>query len=958
MADEAITLSPPTLDPAAPSSAAPTSSNDINITAVPPSGAPLTEREVAAQLMGRRGPLLTGIRSFAERNIQTGIPLDETTGAPVSQRLALDFRREPDQKAYLEHVYGTGNVRKADTGDWIVRSLNPKTGTLTDYTVDPTSLDKGDLAGLVPMARELAEYYVGGKLLRAIPHIGEAKGLIGALRDVIGGSAAIQASGAASDVGIRAVEGRPVDFGEILRSRTVRGAIDVGLGGAAVTANSFVRFLRNPFLGSRAQVQVDGAAARDALADKYGVYIELTPGELTGSPTLSRKESYMEKVPGSSPVYQKFLENRDTTMQSLQRLMLGTDVPPEDVLGDRAIRALQASVAPTERALAAAKGELAASAVEQVGKAVAGSTVAEGQFTKTYVGDAIRNRITALRDQAKASANALYDRVRSLGGDKPIFNADQLAADARKMLDGLPPQFKQGAEGDVLRSPSTAFASETHILSKLRELSSAEGQSYTLTDLQRMRREVYDDMLKGEAVPGLSTHYLSEIGGMLTGAIERGVETLPGGELKSALQTANGFYRNEVLPFEQKGIAEIFNPISEKAHVGPAELASRLTTGPGGTDKFNVLKGLLGNDSVEIGLLKRQMADDVVGGAMKPGENLLDAKSLLSRLDNFRRTNPDMYGEVFGKSGDAIAREAKLLNVIEGDTVPADVVEGLLKEPTPTVGKLKAAIDAQRNLNVAYRNRILEGTRTGKFDASAINPADFVNRFVASASVPEIKDVFARLAGRPALVEDIRSSYLQDLFRDARTARNKSIGQALEDASRSAKARAILGDDMFNDIQKLSSVQETMIAKRMKGESAGAFAAGGRIDEALVHPLRFTSQYVREFVSARVINSPALRRMVTQIPPSEPSKMYMILSSPPFVRGVVDEFGDSSAGIRTARAFMSSLKLGLDQFAGSFFEPRQAPMAGGVFQQSPSQRARAGQSGSFYLPPPTLNPTP
>lgn len=934
-----ITVSPPTVDSVAAQAAA---QSDIVPGSTATTLTPLTERAAEATALGR-----VRVRPFAERAM-IDVPVDITTGIPLNERFALEFRREPDQKAYLERIYGVGNVRQFE-GEWIVRKPNEATGILTDYKVEPEGPPSSLVA--VPVIKQLAEYYLGAKAARALPKIGGAKGFPGALRDIAGGSTAIQVSGGVSDAVIRATEGRSMDFAEIARSRALLGALDLGIGGLGATGSAFMRFLSNPFIGSRAQVQIDGLAARDYLATKYGVDIELLPGEITGSPVLSRKELFMEKVPGSSAFFRAFAQKRDAAFETLQNIMLGRTVPDDDVLGNRAIGLLQRNIAPTEEAFAAAKRDLAGGAIDEISRIVSDATLAESNFTRAFIGDVIRNRVVSLRDEARASANALYAKVRALGGDAPIFNADELAGEARKMYADLPPQFRPTPAGvEVL--PSTAFASETHVISKLRELMASEGQSFRLTDLQRMRREVFDDMMKGEAVPGLSTHYLSDIGNMITRAIERGVDALPTGELKAALQQANKFYRDEVLKFEQKGIAEIFNPISIKTHVGPAELASRLTTGPTGADKFNVLKGLLGENSLEIKLLKRQMADEVLSAGMNPGEKLINAKQLIASLDRFKVSNPDLYKDVFGKIGESIRKEAKLADVLDDDTLPVDVVRDLLRSPTPTATKLSAALTAQRELNATYRNTILNGIREGKFDATSIKPDEFVNQFMDKATRKEIKDVMDRLIGHPEIVEDIRASALQKMFKDSRLS-GKTVTDALAKAQRTPELRELLGDEMFNDLEAFGFVQKAIAAKRAQAESAGAFAGSRRADEALTRPLRYVSDYVREMATAIAFSNPATRHWISRIPASEPSKLYLVLSSPPFVRAVMDHFGNDVAGLREARRFMASLKTGLDQQMSASFSERQKPPTTGTFALPPGQTAPT-TNRAFFVSPPTL----
>lgn len=916
MADNTITLSPPSVD-----DDGLTVPGTEFIKKSPPTVplastlTPLTDRQVAIQAGGRvLGQRASPIGKFAERNVE-GLPLETEEGTGIKDAFSLSLRRTKlDQLRYLQQKYGADKVRLADTGeDWIVRVPDETTGGEKDMLVDPFGMDLGDIGKLPDLAKEVAAWMLGSKAASLIPKVGKATGLIGGARNVLSGAAGVQAAGVPTDVMARILDGTPVDLPEIASSRTMLGALDAGLGSVTGLAGGFVKFLRNPFHRARSLVQIDGLKARDYLADKYGVYIHLTPGEATGSSAILTQESMLSNVQGGSVVFEAFDKQRAVAMEKLQKLIQGGSVPEEDVLGRKAIRALQIALEPTEQSLRAAQRELSNSALEEIESIAAGLSLPERQFTRTYVGDTVRNRVFTMRDEARASANTLYDEVRKLGGDEPNIIADDLADAAQKLLNKLPPRFRtvvtESGEETVVKTPSTAFVPESSVINRLNELIAARGQQFRLSDLQQMRRQVYDDMDKAAALPGYSEHYLSQIGDMLTEAMDNGVAKLPVGDLKAAFERANKFYKDEVLKFEDKGIRELFAPSSEKGHVGPAEIASRLVSGAAGVDKFNALKKLLGADSIEMRMVKRLMIDDVLGDSMQPGLKFIDANKLLGKLQSMATGNRDMFQEVFGNQAERIERIALSVQAAKDDKIPVEMVNSLLQDQTITAQKLRTALAAERKATATYRNRILDDIRKGKLE---VEPEEFVNRFVDGASESETRQVMSLLQNRPALVEDIRAGAMQKLIQKSR-ASEKGVGEVLESIASDRKWSALFGPELLRDIKTFGLLQEATLQRGQIAAMAGAFARGSRSNMILNVP-KYGSLYARDWFRARVLVSAPLRRWAATIPNEEPSKWYAIISSPPFLRAVLDEFGDSTEGLRQAQRFVGEFKGSLDRF--------------------------------------------
>src|SRR5262245_24864224 len=908
-----------------------------------PSLTPLTDRAAAQAMMGTRARHV-GAAITAKQAIELeGVPLSvDESAVNAWQRVRLAFQRAPENKiAMLRAQPGVEDVRQAETGDILVARRDPG-GKLREEVVDPWRPDVGDIIDLAPDLLNALGWAVGQKSLQKLLPMDKARGMLPALRNLVGGVAGAAAVGGAADVASAALEPAvDVDLKRIATDRAFQALTDLGLGASTMAAGGALHWLKNPWIRSRGQVQIDALAAQRYLADKYNVHIDLTPAELTGSPTLGAKERFVEKVTGGAEVFQKFLGNRNAKLQQLRSILFGGTVPESDVVGRQAIDALQGGIAPTENAVRATQQALSESALDQIQQQAATLTLPQRVANRAAVGDALKNRFASLRQAAQEGAELRYAEVEKLTGDQRLFGADKLADEAKKLRDSLPPKFRTteietptGATPVTIRTPSKVF-NPSSVVGVLNELVESKGQSFTLKELQQMRRAVYDGLDKGIAIPSYEEHYLSEIGKMLTGAIERGVEKMPTGELKTALAEANTFYKANVLPFDEKGVRELFRPSTEGGYVGPTQLAARLASGtPGAIDHYNTLLKFLAPNSPEMRGVKRMVLDDLIGNSMDPTTKLLDAKAFLRRLQGFQENSPELAQQVLGNSGSKMARQAHMVIASEGDKLPVAEVEKLLRDPSPTAGKLADAIQAQAKLDKLYRNSILEGVRKGKFDATKIDAGDFVSRFASKAAPSEIKEVMSLVRNPPPgvsvppdLEHDIQAAALQSWLAKTRDKR-LGVAGAIEEAGRDPAMRTLLGDSWFNDIKQLGLLEKGMAAKYETAEAAGTMARGRRanliFDAFTTVPLA-----AQEWVSARVLTHPSLRWWATRIPNEEPSKWYAILASAPMQHAIYRAFNaDDSEGYKQAALLANSLKLSVDDYVSRKGAPRDAPVPG------------------------------
>lgn len=940
----------------------------LNLT-VPPSGAQGFSPQAAAvqaQLPNvapqPRGPSIAGRMTpgaaeeqFKQENVQGGVPLDISSGVGPWERLMLDFRHNREnQIKYLEGKYGPNTVRMSTDGELIVRVPDPENkGQPKDLLVRPHTMKATDFIDLLATVPEIAASIYLMRKGESIPWLGKKGGALGLLRE--GATAAVggEAAGAVKDVAANIYDVGKPELGEVAKERALRvpGMTAVGMVGSMVP--KLWQYAKNPLAGGRTQLQLDALAAQRYFSEQYGIDVPLSIGQSTGSPLFGRSEVYIEKMPGGSGPVRELAKQTESALRRLQQVMLGTSLPTEEELGKRAIAELQPQLQATTATTEAARRQLAESAQNAIETRVGQLTSPAKELYNEQTGAAVRSAVVAKRDAAKAEADRLYELVKSIpGGEGKVFEGGGLQKSFSKILKNLPSP-KQTVETptgllDMYGKPITSTQTKTEVLREfvppnvLQRLQSVVGlkdAKFSLSDLQQMRREVYDDIAKGEGVPGLGTHYLADIGKALTKAIDDGVSALPSGDLKQALQAANEHYKTKVIPFNRVGLTELFRAVDEPGFVSNSEVISRLFSGGKAVNNWNLMKETLGANSPVFNRMRRSVADNILQNSRLAGEETLDANSLIENLYKFRNKFPSIADDVFIGKEHELFRQARFLKYAKGDKLNEQALRDLLASPNPTASKLSQLIQAERRQDEVYKNSILKSIGDGTFQEQSLKPAEFLNRMIDNkgVGVSEIQEVMGRIRD-PSLVEDIRRKTFEKLFKDA--ARNATAGDVnlimkqdpthilsgtriaatLKDKDFRQKLELILGPDSFKDLEHYVKLQAATEMPEQSFRSAGGIAAGTQVAKAervleQGGAIAYAGNVGRSFLFSYMLSNPLARAWLTNVP-SEPAAatafLHMLASSPPFLEAVSREF-PKAAGMQ----FIHNLKTGIDRAVSS-----------------------------------------
>lgn len=868
---------------------------------------------------------------FLRQNTQGTTPLDTEQGLSGWERLMYEIRgsQEAEIEA-LQTKYGKEAVRLSTTGVPIVRVMDAATGKPKDILVDEDKITARDFAAVAGAMPEIAGAVGGFILGRKLPFgMGKMGGLRGLARDVAAETAGAAATGLAEDVAVEAVDpsGR-VDLGRSATERGKQAAVDAAFNTAGVGAMRFFKWAQNPF-GSPKKLQFDALQAREYLKKKYGVDVPLTTAEASGNPYLAAQESFLAQQPTGKRV-RAIKEKQNERILELQEKMIGVSAD-EETIGREAISTIQGSVEPTKQAERAARAGVQRTGEGQVAIDV-GMATGSGAPAKRVdqLGKDIRTKVVALRDEAKTEADRLYGVVNALpGGTGKHFPADDLATDAQAVLAKLP------TKGTV---PMEEFA-PPDVINRLKQLAGMKGQKLSLSELQQMRRDTYEAIPRTEGVPGRGAHYLSEIGEMLTKAIDDGASKMPTTKLKDALTAANKHYREKVGPFNRVGISDLFRKSDEGGFVFDPDVVQRVATDPG---RFQILKETLGETSADFSQVKRFIADDILRRSSVDGTTL-DAKSLFSNLKHFHDKHPSIADDVFGTRLQELMRHAKDLDVGQVQRIGYDELQTILSSKGPMRAKLGALYKAQKDKDELFKNNILKAVASDDLNVSSIQPGEFVTRFLDSASDAEVKQVLGHISSNPALLDQIRSKTVERLFaKSSRPMRPEHVsqvlgGKAAEGSTATGlaeqltdpKIRAILGPELTKDVGEFAKLSAAPEWVQSEFGRTGMFSVGNAVGQLIRKgPLKYvTHTAYKDAIVSWLITNPVFRSWARNIPANDPGAWQVVLTSAPFMQLVMEEFGEGTGADRA----VASIKSSVDRW---FMERGERPAAQPAAQPS------------------------
>lgn len=878
-------------------------------------------------------------------NRQGDVPFDIETGAPTWQRIKGSFRREPEQVIkFWQDLYGSGNVRPAmfqgkPTGGLIIRMPDEKTQKPKDILVDEENLslkDLSDISGAVP---EIAGAIVAGLGAKKLMALKEAPAIARGARDILATTVGAETVGALKDIAVREPGKMLPEAGEVFEERLGEIPKDLLFGAVLGLAGKTLGKIITPFGDRPPPINVEGMQAGRYMQERFGEVVPFSPGQRTGVPMLQRVEAEMPRLPGGSQLYSDLRAEQQNIFQRIMDRIQGLTpdsgpveraaVPTAERVGRELETMLQTANEPLDLSVTAARNKLLNRYQRDIEETISNATTPQRQLYADKIGAHIRSRVKNERSNFQEQSALNYEAAKSLpGGRDRILIAESLPKRAQEYLDKqLPtkevisevPTGVVGPGGEMITRTETGkeLLKEfipSGVVGKLRELASVGRTKFSLQDLINMRNEVDNDILIGEAIPGVRTHHLNRIRGMLTDAIKESTDAIPDKQLRNAWQKANDWHAANVGKFQTPLISAILKPAEAAGFVGDTALVNRIVSG---ADKITEVKQFLGEGSREYTMLKRGIADKMFEGNLIPGTTKLDANAFLKELTDLRANNRRTFDEVFGQYGNELIEQSKIMGLgkLSGAKLDAEIIARDIAQPGQ-VPRIQQLVRAEKAKETAYGNQIRKWVGSRSIPANEVRPAELVDWIVSKGQISEVKEVMSLLQSNSALRDRVRSKAVESLLAQAartptqadrvalrldpnRIVNSDRLIQLLGDSEKQQVYESVLGATTMKDLEMLAKALKPIEQQQKTYAAAGGISGGMAVSGFLRGELsQFGTKAIKhKIISALLTMKPSREWLGNQVLSRDAQRNMVgaFIMSEPFIESLVDEYGVKGA---------------------------------------------------------------
>lgn len=907
--------------------------------------APLTSQaagQVITPVVTERTP--TEAETFQAENVRPGVPLrtraSEQPGYPgldvamgriptgtVNPMFRFQMERRTgleSQLKYAKSKLGDENARMSKDGKEIIVTVpNPEQpGEQMDVTVNDRDMTLGDFAALAAHIPEFAGAIAGLAAARMGRPEG-AKGFLNFLKDAVGAAVGQETVGGAAEVVTKLQDLEVVNPGEITQRRALQVPIDVGLdlamGGPAAGVVRGAKLIQSPFSGTRTELQQKGVAAAARIKDTLGIDAPLSPGQVTGSPMLIFGEKYVGSTTSGAKVMLEAAREQQAKQAAIMDAISSGGGTEEEV-GRKLIARLQAERDVTEQALQSSKQALESSAESAIKRDVG---PVSGQ-TPVQAGESLRSEIISKHGSVMAERQRLYTEAYAVpGAQDPIIPTAGITGAIQKIKLPMRTVQKEIPDVDAYGNP---IARTKTAREPVREFLHPEVEQFLgtkldpkmpLNEVVQMRDLLWDEINRGEAVKGIPTRQLSQIGRSMTEAIDKGIADLPAGsELKAKLSKANEFYKKEVLKFEEAGIADIFKDIKDPGYRESSQILERLTRDP---EKYLRTVKLLGATSPGAKTIRAFIRDDLLRrSAYDFDPTRLEASRFISNLRKFREDFPDIYKDVIGPRGDSLLENATLMGTAQGSIALKDAQQALTGKQS--IVELQNMVRKQWAADVAELDQLIKNYTVGKLDVNTIHPEKMVRTFFDTGTASDLRKLMDGMrADSPALAKQVERKMTERLLADAGGPKitDVSIKKLLDDPNNAKKYEAVLGAHQLRLIRDLADYLGPIRYAEDVSRGSASFVKASKIGKLftaltdMTKPTKEIGEFVKFKVASLVFTSSSIRSWVL----NTPSEMNIdlakaIVLSQPFVKALGEDVADDGKLASVVSAIRQMLTFG------------------------------------------------
>lgn len=881
-----------------------------------------------------------------ERLEAEGVDVESGAGS-FGQRADLALTPPERRHNALSRIFGEGSFR--ETGAGTVVTIEGK-----EFLLDERGFSTDDLADLIGAAPE-----IGTAMLAAGTAIALAPGMtagvigLGALAVITG--VAGQVGGASWDV-IQALRNGGIDMkfiGDMAKRRGIDAAVDSLLdflsAGAFRVIGATKRTVQAPF-GARMEDPIQreiGEAVR-----RRGVTV--TPGTLTGSPSLLQAEAVGSKVPASREVFDRIdrnlvasleldtrgLQKRDALGAPVSGVAVGTAISQEltnqrAVLDDALLH---------DRALA---GRIIEADIRRFEE-----TMSRRPLSASESGEMVRRTIMRARLRFKAKQTLFENQDNALIATLPledqVFGRTNIVGiTARELIDQFPTKTIVETTESGLVLPRGAFKGrQTDVVPALTTVTTQKqipeffpsvvrnflnavsdlDKKISISELRKVRQVVNNSITQGEALPGLSTGMLRKLAGSLTAQIRDAIDNAPTSELRDSLARTQDHYRTENVKFRTRAVARAFREEGQPGFVDSDEILPNLILRNRHEDALRVLN-VIGVNSIAAGAARRSAFREILHKAQSGilGDNLIDPKKLAAGID---KLTPESRAILFQGNQDGVGELTKLLAAKFG-TVDISTISKVGSTNQPVFEMLRDVVSRELAVRRTFDTKVIKPILRGELGVSTMNPDDFVRFVLRDSSEADLKGLWRLLPEN--LKDDFQSQTISTMFekaiggitpvQDIRRVLTQEVpvgnnllkvmAQDFGDntAASLARIRFILGDETMRILRDIGTIQSARGQAQSVAKAAGGLVGGSIITQFADLKIGTGFKLWKFRILAKMMTSQPVRWWFTR-PQSARNNRALVrqilpLVLPQITEAVAAELGDESEAARSVNAFFA-----------------------------------------------------
>lgn len=715
--------------------------------------------------------------------------------------------------------------------------------------------------------------------------------------------------------------------------------------------------------------EVTGAARR--LESASGIAPELTPAATTGIPVVAQAQQYMLSKAAGASAMEKAQVRRENASLAIQNWMVDpTTLGTDEEVGRQGLAVLSKPVVALKEQIRQAKqrlglaGELDAATLEvakneaiaeqqqSLVKALKATDIPVEGVLKTETGGLLQNKALADRAASEANYKNLYDVFDSNPNSsaRVLVEGGNLKNSIDSYVGTLPAVEKtvQQPTGmvnqygkPIMRQAVVNEPIGTPVRQRLEDLSEklASGR-VSIQDLKQVRTDVGNDITRGEAVGETVDKRLKGLYAKLSTAMEDGLKQINDPALTKAFEDANAAFKAHAQKFTEKTVAPFFREADQAGSLGHARFVENLQRSP---DAYVAMTKFFGANSPEVAAFHKTVRDSLLEDSLAAG-NSVSGDALVRALTGLRKNNPQLFKDALGGTGKTLIDSAETLGKFQG-SLPLDEVAKLLTSRNPvTRADLMRLQDSEKQLAAAYHNRVTKKFLSGDMEAAQLEPDEFV-RFLPTAKVSDVQQVMAKLrAEAPDVAEQVERKTIQSLLQQSRTrVLPRHILQQIQGqpgdlisapglatalfgkgADQLAKYKTLLGA-RFNTLIDYAKMELGEEESRRVGGGAGMLAKGQDVhafEQAIMHTLlplpgdtkkgsmlKELGNLGRTKAFSVILASPKLSTWLLSPERLQdmPRTIQTLMSSEPFVRGMIQEFGSPGAAYKAIATIRAGL---------------------------------------------------